>query len=86
MGFCRFGWGHMGARGGMGIIGPILGLLFFIALLVLLAFAIRWLVRHSSARTSAGASNDALDIAKRRLAAGEISIEQFEEIQKRIQT
>ena len=53
-------------------------------ILVLLFFAVRWLVRHSSAQTNAAASTDALDVAKRRLAAGEISIEQFEEIQKRI--
>ena len=82
MGFCRFGWGH---GGGMGIIGPILGLLFFIALLVLLAFGIRWLVRHSSTRASTGASTEALDVAKRRLAAGEISIQEFEDIRSRLQ-
>jgi len=83
--FHRFGWGHMGAWGGMGIIGPILGLVLFVALLVLLAFAIRWLVRQSSSRGSTGTvGSDALEIARRRLALGEISIQEFEEIQKRL--
>ena len=83
--FNRFGWGHMGAWGGMGIIGPILGLVFFIALVVLLVFAIRWLVRQSAPRTSAGASTEALDMARRRLAAGEISVQEFEDIRSRLQ-
>ena len=82
MGFCRFGWGHWG---GMGIIGPILGLVIFAGFLVLLAFGIRWLVRQSAPRTNAAVSTDALDIARRRLAAGEITVAEFEEIRTRIQ-
>lgn len=82
MGFCRFGWGHWG---GMGIIAPILGLVIFIAFLVLLVFGIRWLARQSAPRSSSTGSTDALDIARRRLAAGEISIQQFEDIRSRLQ-
>jgi uncharacterized membrane protein len=69
----------------MGIIAPILGLVIFIAFLVLLVFAIRWLVQRSAPRSGTAESTGALDIARRRLAAGEISIQQFEDIRSRLQ-
>jgi len=63
-------------RGG-GWIG--LEILAFIVLVVLVIFLIRHLMRSSSGNTSS-----ALDIAKERLAKGEITLEQFEAIKKNI--
>jgi len=88
MGFCcgGFGWG-LGGWGTLGILGLILNAVFAIGLIVLLVLGIRWVVRQFAPRgVPGGAANDALEIARRRLAAGEISAEQFEEIRKRLQS
>ena len=81
--FHRFGGGYWG---GMGIIGPIVGLVMFVAVVVLLVLGIRWFERQSTTRTSSVASTEAMDIARRRLASGEITIQEFEEIEKRLRT
>lgn len=86
MGFCcgGLGWG-LGGWGSLGILGFILNAVLFIGLLVLLVFGARWVVRQFAPRGDVGsARGDALEIARRRLAAGEISIQEFEEIRARI--
>ena len=85
----RYPYGYMP---GEGIIVGIVCLIVVLAVLALIGLAIAWLVRQSSAPRRVlppppappGAFPDPLDIAKRRLAAGEITPEQFEEIRKRL--
>jgi len=75
--------GHMWG-GGMGIVGPLLGLLFFLGFLALLVVGVVWLVRRSSRATGrAGAyagSTAALDVVQNRLASGEITVEEYHRI------
>ncbi|MBC7258435.1 MAG: SHOCT domain-containing protein [Chloroflexi bacterium] len=72
----------MGGWGGPVIIGLVLNALLLIGLVVLGVVGVRWAVRQFTPRGTAG---DAIEIARRRLAAGEINVEQFEEIRKRLQ-
>ena len=84
MGFCcnGFGWGSW-----MGWGGLILNLVFFVGMLAVLGLGTGWLVRRLGRRPLAPATGtDPLDIAQRRLAAGEITVAEFEEIQNRLQS
>lgn len=82
MGWCwnDFGWG------GMGGIGLILNLVFFAGILVVLGLGTTWLVRQIRRPTASQAGDNPLEIARRRLATGEITIAEFEEIRARIQS
>jgi uncharacterized membrane protein len=87
MGWCwnGFGWGSWGS---MGIIGSVLNLMFVVGVVAVLGLTIAWLVRQVNRRsTSAVAQSrvDPLEIARRRLAAGEITIAEFEEIRGQLQ-
>jgi len=89
MGFCcsGFGWGGMASWGGIGTAGSILGLLLMVALLVVLGLGIAWLLRQFGRQPAvADMQRDALDSARRRLAKGEITVAQFEEIRKRLRS
>jgi putative membrane protein len=66
-----FGW--MAGFGGMGF-GMVLGLLVWIGLIVLVV----WGTTAAFGRTPADTRTDALDILKRRFAAGEITQPEFE--------
>jgi len=80
--YCRgFGWGSLGTA------GVILNVAFSVGLLVVLGLGIFWLVRQLSRQPTApqGAA-DPLEIARRRLAAGEITIAEFDEIRTRLQS
>jgi uncharacterized membrane protein len=70
------------------IVAAILGLLFILALVALVIVGIVLLVRSAARRQTMGTRGqaDPLDIARRRLASGEITPEQFEEIRKRVQS
>ncbi len=82
-----WGWGGWGPWGNaLGILGLILNLLLFLGFLVLLGMGIAWLVRRLTASATPGVGADPLDIARRRLAAGEISVAEFEEIQNRLRS
>jgi len=89
MGACcgGLGWGSMG-WGGMGLIGPIVGLVAVLGVFGLLAIGAVWAARQlgrgGKVVSSQGPSGDALEIARRRLAAGEITSEEFEEIRDRL--
>lgn len=85
MGWCwnYFGWGSWS---GMGSVSLILNLVFFVGMLALLGLGTAWLVRQLRQPTTLRAGNDPLEIARRRLAAGEITIAEFEEIRDRLQS
>ena len=67
-----WGWGMM--------LGGMWMLLFWAGVILLLVWAINRLTHHQAT----GPLETPLDIAKRRLASGEIAPEQFEEIKRRL--
>jgi len=75
--------GHMWG-GGMGIFGPLLGLLLLLGFLALLVASVIWVIRRSSRATSGagvyGGSTAALDVVQNRLASGEITVEEYHRI------
>jgi uncharacterized membrane protein len=80
------GWGGWGAWSGIGLIGLILNVVLFAGVLAVLGGGTVWLARQ----LSRGASDpkrgaDPLGVARRRLAAGEITVAEFEEIRSRLQ-
>lgn len=89
MEFCcnGFGWGGMG-WGSLGLIGPILSVMFFVGLLAVLGLGTVWAIRrfsHGKATTRpTRTGGDPLEIAQRRLAAGEITVAEFGEIRERL--
>ena len=86
MGGCCSGFGWV-AWGGLGTIGLILNLVLFVGLLVMLGIGSVWLVRQVRHRSSAPADRPApLGIAQQRLAAGDITVEEFEEIRDRLRS
>lgn len=87
MGWCYngFGWGEWGTWGSLGTLGVILNLVFSVGVLVVLGLGTAWLARQLGRRPMAPEAGVApLEIARRRLAAGEITIAEFEEIQNRL--
>jgi uncharacterized membrane protein len=89
MGFCcnGFGWGGWGTWGSLGTIGLVLNLVFFVGMLAVVGVGTVWLVRQFGRRPAARqAELDPLEIARRRLAAGEITVAEFEEISDRLQS
>lgn len=68
------------------MLGPILGLVFFVSVVAVLGLGTAWLVRQLGRRPAASKVGvDPLEIARRRLAAGEITVAEFEEIRDRLQ-
>ncbi len=67
---------------GFGWIGMILFWGLIIGLGVLVIWGIAAIARHSNGRPQAGQS---LEILKRRLAAGEIDVEQFDVLKRRLE-
>lgn len=84
--------GYYGDMMGAGWFGGLL--MFVFAALVIAGFTLLliWAVRASSGHTSAGPAlhpgatghHDAIAIAKKRLASGEITAEQYDEIMSRL--
>jgi uncharacterized membrane protein len=90
MGFCcdGFGWGGWIGMGG-GWIGMILNVALFAGVLALLTLAAVWFARQFRRTTptvETTSDSNPLEIARRRLAAGEITVPEFEEIRNRLQT
>ena len=88
MGFgCNgLGWGGwMGLGGGWG--GLVMPLAFAVGVLVLLGLGTALLARQLRGRPAAVDTGDApLEIARRRLAAGDITVPQYEEIRDRLRS
>ena len=95
MGWCtesisRGGMMDRFSRGGLGTMGhgrfmfPFLGFFLFVVVVIAVVLFVVWLARRSGhAKVQAGNSAVAdtpLFVAKRRLAAGEITVEEFERI------
>ena len=83
-----FGWGGWMGMGG-GWIGLILNAVLFAGVLALLALAVVWFARQfrrATPTTETARDSDPLEIARRRLAAGEITVSEFEEIRSRLRT
>ena len=88
MGWCYngFGWGGWGTWGSLGTLGLILNLVLFVGVLAVLGLGTAWLVRQLGHRPTTPETGTApLEIARRRLAAGEITITEFEEIRGQLQ-
>lgn len=88
MGFCHnlFGWGGWMGMGG-GWIGMILTVALFAGVLALMGLATVWFARQfRHTKPTAGTAPDPLEIARRRLAAGEITVSEFEEIRSRLRS
>jgi uncharacterized membrane protein len=69
----------------LGFIGPVIGLLIMLGLLALIVVALVRLLRGRPARVAGQAALDPLSIAKSRLASGQITTEQYEQIKQRLQ-
>jgi len=84
MGFCcnGLGWGRWMGWGG-GWVGAILGLALLAAALAVVGLVAVWVVRKMRrGGVASGAAGDSLEIARRRLASGEISAEEYEQIRR----
>lgn len=80
-----YGPGMMWSGGWFGMLfGPLLMIIFFIAVIVLVVAVIRWLAgpTHHHLPPSAPRGKTALDILKERFARGEIDKDEFEEKKK----
>jgi putative membrane protein len=74
---CEWGYGR-----GMGWIGPIGMILFWIVIIVLVVVIIRWVLSASKSTPVQGSGDDPLKILKRRHASGEIPRETYEDMKK----
>jgi uncharacterized membrane protein len=75
----------MGGWTGVGWLGPLFGLSLFVGLIGLLVIGTVWLVRRTTQQpimTQAG--QNPVEIARRRLAAGEITPDEFEDLRQRL--
>jgi uncharacterized membrane protein len=70
--------------GGSGILGPLFGGLLWAGLLALLVVGGIWLVRQLGRQQQPSLATDTpLNVARRRLAAGEITVEEYDRIIER---
>lgn len=90
-----YGSGHMwglGSGGGLlGVLGSLLGFLLLLGLLALFAAAVIWLISRTRTTTAAAGggpsiSVSALDLAQRRLAAGEITLDEYHRIRDELRS
>jgi uncharacterized membrane protein len=86
-----YGYGYGNMMGGYGWVGLVIGILFLAVIAAGVVLLVLWAVRASSRHASstgpapspgAAGHEEAVAIAKRRLAAGEITAAQFEEIMR----
>ncbi len=79
------GWYCSGFGWGGGWAGLLLNVVFFVGALSFLGLGIAWLVRRLGHRSLVQTvETEFLDIARRRLAAGEITVAEFEEIRDQL--
>ena len=82
----RLGWGRMGGWPGVGLLGPLFGGILLLAMIALLIIGALWFARRPSGSraTALQVPEDPLEIAQHRLAAGDITTAEFEEIRVRL--
>ena len=94
MGYRGYGYGYGDMMGG-GWFGGVLMLLFTLLVLVGFVLLVIWAIRASSGHHSASGPtmhpaeaghHEAVAIAKKRLASGEITKEQYDEIMRTLST
>ena len=88
MGFCCGGWGWSG-WGGMGMIGPtIIGLVLLAGVVAVLGLGAIWVIGRASrgpeATDTRRRGEDPVDIARQRLAAGELTKEEFDKLRDQL--
>jgi putative membrane protein len=76
-------WEH--GPGMMGWFGPFGMILFWIVVIVVLIAVIRWVMLTGRVGSEGKTKESALDILKKRYAAGEITKEEFEQLKKDIE-
>lgn len=76
--------GMMGWGCGWGWPWPILMLVFWIAVIAGVVFAVRWLMLSANRGRGGTSEGSALDILKKRYAKGEINKDEYEKIKKDI--
>jgi putative membrane protein len=79
------GWDMGPGMMGWGILawfGPIMMVIFWIAIILAVIFFIRWLIFSARGSGASKSEDSALDILKKRYARGEINREEFEEKKK----
>ena len=79
------GWGGWGAWGGPGIIGLIVNIVLWGAVLAALVAGIIWLARRLGHRSQVADGETPMNLIRQRLAAGEITVAEFEEIRDRLE-
>ncbi|MDQ7079758.1 MAG: SHOCT domain-containing protein [Paracoccaceae bacterium] len=76
-------YGHMWYGGyGWGWMGPVMMLVFWVAVIVLVVLAVRWVTDRKDQEQ---AGSTALDILKERLARGEIDPAEYEKLRKTLE-
>jgi uncharacterized membrane protein len=78
----------MGGWAGLGWLGPLFGLSLFVGLIGLLVVGTVWLVRRTAQRPvmNTQTGQNPLELARRRLATGEITPDEFEDLRQRLQS
>jgi uncharacterized membrane protein len=76
----------MVGRNGLGWLGPLFSLALFVGALALLVVGAVWLARRIRPQPAAAGAprSKPLDLARRRLASGEITLEEFQEIRQHL--
>jgi putative membrane protein len=72
------GWGHMNWGWG----GLVVQLLFWIIIILIIFWAIRYFIRLSRTHPPDNPQESSLDILKKRYASGDITKQEFEEMKK----
>lgn len=80
-------YGHSGSMfsGGMFFGGGLLMWIFWIAVLVLLVYAVKVIIGSANRNSTSSSSDEALEILKQRFAKGEIDEAEFERLKKKLQ-
>ena len=78
-----YGWGF---GPGISIFGSIIGIVFWVLLILLVVGLIKWFVsgEHGESETNEDKSDNALKILKERYAKGEINKKEFDQMKKDI--
>ena len=79
----QMGPGPMMMSGGYGLVGGVMMLVLWAAVIALIVFAIKWLADSQGGRRG---RRDAMDLLRQRFAAGEIDEEEFKRRRKALES